>query len=64
MGVPPNGWFIRENPIKMVDLGVPLFQETSILLRLGRAQQVSVSSPQDDEFLLRESEFDEFVGKK
>ena len=29
IGIPQSGWFIMENPIKMDDLGVPLFSETS-----------------------------------
>jgi len=30
IGVPQNGWFMMEHPIKMGDLGVPLFLETPI----------------------------------
>ena len=30
IGVPQNGWFIMGNPIKMDELGVPLFLETPI----------------------------------
>jgi len=28
--IPKTGWFIMHNSIKMDDLGVPLFQETSM----------------------------------
>ena len=33
MGIPQNGGLRRESPIKIDDLGVPPFQETSICMK-------------------------------
>ena len=43
-GYPKNGWSMREHPIKLDDLGVPLFQET-IILGSGSENKTVLESP-------------------
>ena len=40
MGVPSNGWSIRENSIEMDDLGVPPFMETPMLVPMPNFEPV------------------------
>ena len=47
IGVPSNEWFVRENPSRIDDLGVPLFSETPIYVRRAVVGSISISSPHD-----------------
>ena len=47
IGVPQNGWFMMEYPIKMDDLGVPLFSKTSIFILYSTKKGCETAHPLD-----------------
>ena len=49
IGVPQNGWFMVENPIKLDDLGVPLFLETPVYKYLFLIYPHPSKSPRKDD---------------
>ena len=48
MEVPPNGWFIREHPIKMDDLGdTPVSGNLDFEVSLEKSDPQTISFPVD-----------------
>ena len=45
IGVPQNGWCIMENPIKIDDLGAPLFLETPMPYTYNKIQIKNIHRP-------------------
>ena len=67
IGVPENGWFIVENPIKMDDLGIPLFLETHIFFShnpscRGRKFKIKLSNREYVNYLSRKTQVLHILG--